>query len=151
EGALMLATLNDKNDPHDAIEISPGIVLASRGEKDAPALAPELSARTEPQLQAAPEPKIAAPSVDAAVPAALSDYQASRKRSSIGKWLSGAMFSMLFAGGSAAAAIAWQTHGDTVKQMAAAWVPALAASPSQATQVADDQSTASAPQAQPAE
>ena len=28
----MLATLNDKNDPHDAIEISPDIVLASRAE-----------------------------------------------------------------------------------------------------------------------
>ena len=147
----MLATLNDKNDPHDAIEISPDIVLASRAEKDAPTLAPELSGRAEPKLEAAPEPRIAAPSVDAAVRAALSDYQASRKRSSLGKWLSRAVFSVLFAGGSAAAAIAWQAHGETVKQMAAVWVPALAAPPSQATQAVDEQSTSPAPQAQAAD
>ena len=65
----MLATLNSKqivdeivkdtvkdNDPHDAIQISPEIVLASRPISVAPALAPEITPRPEPKF--APEPKI---------------------------------------------------------------------------------------------
>jgi len=65
----MLATLNAKqivdeivkdtvkdNDPHDAIQISPDIVLASRPISVAPALAPEITPRPEPKF--APEPKI---------------------------------------------------------------------------------------------
>ncbi|MFK4578548.1 hypothetical protein ABIF83_001995 [Bradyrhizobium ottawaense] len=64
----MLATLNPKqivdeivkdtvkdNDPHDAIQISPDIVLASRPISVAPALAPDIATRPEPKF--APEPK----------------------------------------------------------------------------------------------
>jgi hypothetical protein len=146
----MLATLNDKqNDPHDVIEISPDVVRASRPDKDAPTLAPDIANRPPPKI----EPAIAAPSVDKAVRAALSDYQASRKRSSVGKWLRGAMLSMLFAAGSAAAAIGWELHGDTVKQMAAPWMPAflVAATPSQAAPAVADQPASPAPQAEATE
>ncbi len=50
----MTATLTDKNDPHDAIQISPDVVLASRTEKDAPTLAPEIGRRPEPRIEAKP-------------------------------------------------------------------------------------------------
>ena len=34
---------------------------------------------------------------------------------------------ILFAGGSAAATVAWEKHGDTARQMLAEWTPALTA------------------------
>ena len=62
----MLATLNSRqivdeivkdtvtnNDPHDAVQISPDIVLASRPLSVAPALAPEITARPEPKIDPA--------------------------------------------------------------------------------------------------
>lgn len=154
----MLATLNPKqivdeivkdtvkdNDPHDAIQISPDIVLASRPVGVAPALAPDVTPRPEPKF--APEPKVvlelkksleprfspvsepqaaAPPSVDTAIRVAASDGHGRPKRSSVGKWLRGAFVTFLFAGGSAAATIAWDKHGDTAKQMLAEWTPVLA-------------------------
>lgn len=146
----MLATLNSRqivdeivkdtmrdNDPHDAVQISPDVVRASRLTAEAPTLAPEFTARPEPKF--APEPKLtpepkfipvsappaAAPSVDPAVRVTASDGQSRPKRSAAGKWLRGAFVTFLFAGGSAAATIAWEKHGDTAKQMLAEWTPAL--------------------------
>lgn len=158
----MLATLNSRqivdeivkdtvkdNDPHDAVQIPPDMVLTSRPISVAPALAPEIVSRAEPKFvpgpkanpepkfapapQANPEPKFspvaepqaAAPSVDTAVRVAASDGPVRRKRSAAGKWLRGAFVTFLFAGGSAAATIAWEKHGDTAKQMLAQWTPAL--------------------------
>ena len=59
----MLATLNSRqivdeivkdtvnnNDPHDAVQISPDVVLASRVSSEAPTLAPEFTARPEPKF-----------------------------------------------------------------------------------------------------
>jgi hypothetical protein len=130
------------NDPHDAVQISPEMVLASRTISVAPALAPEISSRPEPKF--APEPKVsreinlepkfipvaepqtAAPAVDAAVRVTASGGHVRRKKSAAGRWLRGAFVTFLFAGGSAAATIAWQKHGDTAKQMLAEWKPALA-------------------------
>ena len=151
----MLATLNSRqivdeivkdtvkdNDPHDAVEISPDMVLASRPISGAPALAPEIATRPEPKIDPKfapertinPEPKFspvlepqtAAPSVDTAVRVAASDGRR-QKRSSAGKWLRGAFVMILFAGGSAAATVAWEKHGDTARQMLAEWTPALTA------------------------
>ncbi|MCK1734918.1 hypothetical protein IVA79_13310 [Bradyrhizobium sp. 138] len=154
----MLATLNPKqivdeivkdtvrdNDPHDAIQISPDIVLASRPISVAPALAPEVTTRPEPKF--APEPKFSLerkvtleprfspvsepqaapppPSVDTAIRVAASEGHGPRKRSAVGRWLRGAFVTFLFAGGSAAATIAWEKHGDTAKQMLAEWTPVL--------------------------
>lgn len=146
----MLATLNSRqivdeivkdtmrdNDPHDAVQISPDVVRASRLTTEAPTLAPEFTARPEPKF--APEPKLspepkfipvsapppAAPSVDTAVRVTASDGPNRRKRSAAGRWLRGAFVTFLFAGGSAAATIAWEKHGDTATQMLAEWTPAL--------------------------
>ncbi|MDI3560437.1 hypothetical protein [Bradyrhizobium sp. Arg816] len=153
----MLATLNSRqivdeivkdtvkdNDPHDAIQISPDMVLASRPISVAPALAPEITPRPEPKTDPkfAPErtinlepkfspvsePQTAVPSsVDTAVRVAAGDGPNRRKRSAAGKWLRGAFVTILFAGGSAAATVAWEKHGDTARQMLAEWKPALTA------------------------
>jgi hypothetical protein len=147
----MLATLNSRqivdeivkdtvsnNDPHDAVQISPDVVQASRVSNEAPTLAPEFTARPEPKFT--PEPKIhlepkvipvlgpqpAAPSVDTAVRVTASDGHNRPKRSAAGKLLRGAFLTFLFAGGSAAATIGWEKHGDIAKQTLAEWTPALA-------------------------
>jgi hypothetical protein len=147
----MLAMLNSKqivdeivkdtvkdNDPHDAVQISPDIVLASRPISAAPALAPDVTSRPEPKFAPGPrsnpepkfspvvEPQPAAPSVDTAVRVTAGDGRGRRKRSSVGKWLRGAFLTFLFAGGSAAATIAWEKHGDVARQMFADWKPVLA-------------------------
>jgi hypothetical protein len=152
----MLATLNSRqivdeivkdtvkdNDPHDAVQISPDVIKASRVGSEAPTLAPEFTARPEPKfalerkLTIEPKfspvsepqgaaPQAAAPSVDSAVRVTASDDHIRPKRSAAGKWLRGAFFTFLFAGGSAAATIAWEKHGETATQMLAEWTPALA-------------------------
>lgn len=135
--AIVKDTVKD-NDPHDAVQISPEMVRASRSFSVAPALAPEVTARPEPKFAAEPKinpepkfspvsaPQAAVPSVDTAVRVAASDGHGLKKRSAAGKWLRGAFVTFLFAGGSAAATIAWEKHGDTVKPMLAQWTPALA-------------------------
>lgn len=68
KGAAMLATLNSKqivdeivkdtikdNDPHDALQISPDVIMASRPGNDAPTLAPEV-AKT-PEAASRPSPR----------------------------------------------------------------------------------------------
>jgi hypothetical protein len=164
----MLATLNSRqivdeivkdtmrdNDPHDAVQISPDVVRASRLTTEAPTLAPEFTARPEPKFAPDPrinpefnpepkfipvsEPHAAVPSVDTAVRVTASDGHSRPKRSAAGRWLRGAFVTFLFAGGSAAATIAWEKHGDTATQMLAEWTPALASllsSPSQTAPVA---------------
>jgi hypothetical protein len=148
----MLATLNSRqivdeivkdtikdNDPHDAVQISPEIVLASRPDSVAPVLAPEVTPRPEPKMN--PEPKVspkfspkfspvleaqaAPPSVDTGVRVAPGDGLSRQKRSSAGKLVRGAFVTVLLAGGSAAATIAWEKHGDTARQMLAEWKPVL--------------------------
>lgn len=198
----MLATLNSRqivdeivkdtvkdNDPHDAVQISPDMVLASRPISIAPGLAPEITARPEPkfaaeskvepkidaksssensfksksEISAEPkfspvaEPQTAAPSVDAAVRVTANDGPVRKKKSAAGKWLRGAFVTFLFAGGSAAATIAWEKHGDAVKPMLPQWTPVLASllpATSQTAPVAAAQAAPPAEQAatdQPAE
>ncbi|WP_298880595.1 hypothetical protein [uncultured Bradyrhizobium sp.] len=178
----MLATLNSRqivdeivkdtvkdNDPHDAVQISPDMIRASRASSEAPTLAPEFTARPEPKF--APEQKLTiepkfgpvsvpqaaapqpAPSVDTAVRVTAPDDHIRPKRSTAGKWLRGAFVTFLFAGGSAAATIAWEKHGDTARQMLAEWTPALASllpSTSQTAPVAAAQAAPSAAQDQTA-
>ncbi|QOZ56262.1 hypothetical protein KUL72_21300 [Bradyrhizobium arachidis] len=160
----MLATLNSRqivdeivkdtvkdNDPHDAVQISTDVIRASRTGSEAPTLAPEFTARPEPKfgpepkvtmepkLSPAPEPQAVVPSVDTAVRMTASDDHIRPKRSAAGRWLRGAFVTFVFAGGSAAATVAWEKHGDTATRMLAEWTPALASllpSPSQTTPVA---------------
>jgi hypothetical protein len=175
----MLATLNSRqivdeivkdtvtnNDPHDAVQISPEMVLASRAIGVAPTFAPEITTRPEPKIDPAftpkskvgpeprfspvAEPQAAVPSVDTAVRIAASDGRGRQKRSSAGKWLRGAFVTLLFAGGSAAATVAWENHGDTARQLLAEWTPALASllpSTSQTAPVAAAQAAPPAEQA----
>lgn len=185
----MLATLNSRqivdeivkdtikdNDPHDAVQISPDVIKASRVSSETPTLAPEFTARPEPKFAlerkltiepkfspaserqiAAPPPAAtpaAAPSVDTAVRLSASDDHIRPKRSAAGKWLRGAFMTFLLAGGSAAATIAWEKHGDTAKQMLAEWTPALASllpSTSQTAPVAAAQAAPPAAQDQAAD
>ena len=160
----MLATLNAKqivdeivkdtvrdNDPHDAVQISPEIVRASRPASVSPALTSKMAPRPEPRFTPeftlepkvtpkfaleparAPEPTInvvygkstATPSIDTSVRVTSSDGPVMKKRSSVGKWLRGASVAFLLAGASVAASIAWEKHGDTAKQLLAEWTPAL--------------------------
>jgi hypothetical protein len=176
----MLATLNSKqivdeivkdsakdNDPHDAVQISPEMVLASRPTGVAPALAPEIAGRPEPKinpkinLKFTPEPPRAEPTinvvyenpaaaaatVDTAVRVTASDGHGRPKRSAAGKWVRGAFVTFLFAGGSAAATIAWEQHGDTARQMLAEWTPALASLLPSASQTAPVAAAQAAPPA----
>jgi len=160
----MLATLNSRqivdaivkdtmkdNDPHDAVQISPDVVLASRTGSDAPTLAPDIASRPEPKIDVAPKaPATAAPSVDTAIRVTAHDMPGREKRSAVGKWLRGAFITMLFAGGSAAATIAWESHGDTARQMLAEWTPSLMSlvpSTSPATPGATAQAAPPAPEA----
>ncbi|QOZ73527.1 hypothetical protein WN72_23330 [Bradyrhizobium arachidis] len=174
KGAAMLATLNSKqivdeivkdtikdNDPHDAVQISPDIqispdmVQASRPISVSPTLAPDIALRPEPKF--APEQNIsivygaqaAAPSVDSAVRVEASDGRGRRKRSAVSTWLRGASVAFLFAGGSAAAAIAWEQHGDTARQMLAQWTPALASLTSQLLPATPQTAPVAAAQAAP--
>ena len=143
--AIVKDTVKDTvkdNDPHDAVQISPEMVLAARSVSVAPTLAPEITARPEPKFAPEPkagreinlepkfspvtEPQAAASSVDTAVRVTANDGPARRKKSAAGKWMRGAFLTFLFAGGSAAATIAWEKHGDTARQMLAEWKPALA-------------------------
>jgi hypothetical protein len=173
KGAAMLATLNSRqivdeivkdtvtnNDPHDAVQISPEMVLASR--VISVALAPEITTRPEPKFVSdskigpgpkfspVVEPQAAAPSVDTAVRVVASDGHSRQKRSSAGKWLRGAFITMLFAGGSAAATVAWDKHGDTARQMLAEWTPALASLLPSASQTAPVAAVQAAPPAEQA-
>lgn len=170
----MLATLNSRqivdeivkdtmrdNDPHDAVQISPDVVRASRLTSEAPTLAPEFTARPEPKF--APEPKLSpepkfipvsappavAPSVDTAVRVTASDGHNRRKRSAAGRWLRGAFVTFLFAGGSAAATIAWEKHGDIATQKLAEWTPALMSLLSSTSQTAPVAAAQAAPPVAP--
>jgi hypothetical protein len=168
----MLATLNSRqivdeivkdtvkdNDPHDAVQISPDVIRASRAGSEAPTLAPEFTPRPEPTFAAepkvtmepkfspAPEPQAAAPSVDTALRVIASDGHVKPKRSAASKWLRGAFVTFLFAGGSAAATVAWEQHGDTATKMLAEWTPALASLlPSTTAQTAPVAAAQAAPQ-----
>jgi len=187
----MLATLNSRqivdeivkdtmkdNDPHDAVQISPDVIKASRMSSEAPTLAPEFTTRPEPKF--APEPKInlepkvspvlappqaEAPAIDTTVRVTADDGRNRQRRSAASKWLRGAFVTFLFAGGSAAATVAWQKQGDIATQMLTQWTPALAsllpstsqtapvAAAQAAPPVAQDQATdqpASAPAPAPA-
>jgi hypothetical protein len=159
-----------ENDPHDAVHIAPEIVLASRADFDAPKLAPDIAIKREPRIGSASETLAAAdigreprfssaseapataPVLDPALRVTTED-RASQKPSAGGKWLRGALVTMLFAGGSAAATIAWNRHGETARQMLAEWTPAVVAlipATSQAAQVADAPSAAADQTAPPA-
>jgi hypothetical protein len=159
----LLKELERVNDPHDVLEIAPGVVLAARAEPDFSTLAPAATSRAaEPQIHPGPSAAAAAPSLDATFRA--DDHiHAPGGRSSKGKKLSRVLFVFLFAVGSAAAAEAWRHYGDTAKAMIANWTPGFvatsfvatspspaSAAPAEQTDATDVQSVQAAPAATPA-
>lgn len=140
------------NDPHDRLDISPDVVLAARSEKHAPALVPDAADRPEPKIRVARD-LAAALAFDTNFRATASDVPAQEKRGSFGTWLGRVLFTVLFAAGSAAGAVAWQSHGDAAKAIIAAWTPSMpsfgfGASPSPAP--AATEAAAPEPQTAPA-
>jgi hypothetical protein len=126
----LLKELERDNDPHDVLEIAPGVILAARAEPEFAALAPGPINRTaESPIQTRPSGAAAAPSLDATFRAE-DHIAASGGRSSRGKKLARVLFVFLFALGSAAAAEAWRHYGDTAKAMLASWTPAFVATSS---------------------
>ncbi|WMT78597.1 hypothetical protein [Bradyrhizobium sp. Ash2021] len=159
----LLKELERVNDPHDVLEIAPGVVLAARAEPDFSTLAPgAMSRAAEPQIHPRPTGAAVAPSLDATFRA--DDHiRAPGGRSSKGKKLSRVLFVFLFALGSAAAAEAWRHYGDTAKAMIANWTPGFvatsfvassssaSAAPAEQTDATDVQAVqATAPEATPA-
>ncbi|MEH2569397.1 hypothetical protein [Bradyrhizobium sp. AZCC 2289] len=123
----LLKELERDNDPHDALEIAPGVVLAARAEPEFSTLAPgAMSHAAEPRFHPGPSAAVAAPSLDATFRA--DDHiRAPGGRSSKGKKLSRVLFVFLFALGSAAAAEAWRHYGDTARAMIANLTPGFVA------------------------
>ena len=123
----LLKELERDNDPHDVLEIAPGVVLAARAEPEFATLAPGAMKRsTEPSMHTWPSGAAAAPSLDATFRA--DDHiHVPGGRSSRGKKLARVLFVFLFALGSAAAAEAWRHYGDTARAMLASWTPAFVA------------------------
>jgi hypothetical protein len=152
----LLKELERDNDPHDVLEIAPGVVLAARAEPEFATLAPgAVSRAAEPIFQAKPgsAAPAQAPSLDATFRADGADHRRAAG-SPIGKWTK-AIIGLLFAMGSAGAAVAWDHYGDRAKQMIASWTPLLVAtSPpppaSAAPSEQPDTSAVSPPDTQPA-
>jgi hypothetical protein len=148
----MLSTLNrQQNDPHDVVEIAPEVVLASREDtQESPTLAPGATSRpADPPLDMGSDSSIgiAAPSVDTTFRAtAVDDILVEGKRAAIGKWAARAFVGLLLAGGSTAAAVAWQAYGNSAKEVIATLTPQLGLAPSTSTETPADQ--ASEPAAQ---
>jgi hypothetical protein len=117
----LLKELERNNDPHDVLEIAPGVVLAARADPEFPTLAPgAISRAAEPQIHMGSNDSAgaSAPLLDTTFRAA----DVSGDRSSIGKWTK-AFIGVLLAVGSAGAAAAWQHYGDTAKAMVANLTP----------------------------
>jgi hypothetical protein len=153
----LLKELERDNDPHDVLEIAPGVVLAARAEPEFATLAPgAVSRAAEPIFQAKPGGAAAAqaPSLDATLRAEDVDHRHAAG-SPIGKWTK-AIIGVLFAMGSAGAAVGWDHYGDRAKQMIASWTPLLVAtsSPSPPASAAPSEQTdtpaVSPPDTQPA-
>ena len=134
------------SDPHDDFAIAPDAVPAAWADKvladitrDAgsasksppdikrpPDIKSPVSDQPRHPASGAPPAVVAAPSVDTTFRAtAVADMPAPTEPAPTSKWAKSAIM-LVFAVGSAAAAAAWQHHGDAAKEMISAWVPAFA-------------------------
>ena len=128
----LLKEIERENDPHDALEIAPGVVLAARAEPEFPTLAPAATSRpAEPQLHIRPSDSAAAqaPSLDATFRAEDVD-KVTGVASSTGTWARRVLIGILLSVCGAVAAAPWQHYGDAAKAMIASWVPQLVATSS---------------------
>jgi hypothetical protein len=150
------------SDPHDDFAIVPEVVPAAWADKVLADITrddgvhPEVkrsadgrSPASDRQASAASVVAVAAPTVDARFRAtATDDSSAPVEQPSTSRWVKSAVL-LVFAIGSAAAAAAWQNHGDAARQMISNWVPAFAVTSSPPTETAALAEQPDAPAAQP--
>lgn len=138
------------SDPHDDFAIVPDAVPAAWADKVLADITRD--ARISPDVRSFPDDKSpasdqqtwAAPGAAAAVPTVDTTFRAIatddigvpvEKPSTTSRWVKSAVM-LVLAVGSAAAAAAWQNHGDAAKQMISNWVPAFALTSSPPTEEA---------------
>jgi hypothetical protein len=145
-----------ESDPHDIFAIEPDPVPVAWADKVLADIKGE--AGTQPSEEVAPvQPPLAVSAAGAAAPAVDTTFRATAiddihvpdiqvpdiqvpsdlaaDRPSTSKWAKSAVM-LIFAVCSAAAAAAWQHHGDAAKQMISAWVPTFALTSSPSTEKA---------------
>jgi hypothetical protein len=148
----MHSTLKLKDsDPHDDFSIAPDVVPSAWADK---VLADIKRDAAGPVLNQPPAISIgaaAAPAVDttfrATATASTGESDAPAEPPPTNRWVKSAVM-LVFAITSAAAAAAWQNHGDAAKQMLSNWMPAFAATSSPPTENAALPGQADAPAAQ---
>jgi len=131
-----------ENDPHDALEVAPDVVMVARAEEELSRLAREAKNRpaarpgqpkTAPSMLAAPTGQSPASRIDAVVaalevPAVDTSFRAARTDEGpsmarrVGRGLAALLLAVCIGG----AAVAWRASGEVVKQAIADWVPQFA-------------------------
>jgi hypothetical protein len=142
----LLRELTRDNDPHDALDIAPDVVLAARADREFSTLAPgSLRRPFEPQIHLASNTPAgaSAPSPEATFRVAADDHvPVPGLRSSKRKWATRALLAFLFALGSGAAAEGWRHYNGPAKQLIANWTPwTVATSSPQANPAPTEQQT----------
>jgi hypothetical protein len=133
----MNSTLKLKeSDPHDDFSIAPDVVPSAWADKVLADIKRDGVGPASAQASATSNGTAAAPAVDttfrATAIASTGDSDASVEPPPTNRWVKSAAM-LVFAISSAAAAAAWQNHGDAAKQMLSNWVPAFAVAALQTT------------------
>jgi hypothetical protein len=127
----MQSKLNPKlsDDPHDVLEVAPGVVLVAPAEADeeisnllraAARQHSDLQVRQEPDFSASPP----VPPVDTTFRAAVAgNAKVPRSRRSMGARAMRGFIGFLLAVALGVAASAWQAYGDAAQEMIANWTP----------------------------
>ena len=118
-------TLKQTDDPHDVVVVQPDAVRVAPADDELTHLVQDLARRHSPQTPTEPDFAAAAiPPVDATFrPSAVNDVLASSGQRPIGRLATRTFTALLLAGCTGAAAITWQSYGDTAKAMIAEWTP----------------------------
>jgi hypothetical protein len=142
----LLKELTRDNDPHDALDITPDVVLAARADREFSTLAPgSVSRPSEPQIHLASNAPAGASAPSPAATFRVTDADhvpVPGRRSSRRKWATRALLAFLLALCSGAAAEGWRHYGGPAKQMIANWTPwTVATSSPQANPAPTEQQT----------
>ncbi len=125
----MHSTLSPKqtDDPHDFVVVPPDAVRVAPADEELSNLVRDLARRSsDPHTHTAPDfaagPPV--PAVDTGFrPAAVNDVPASSHRGALGRLAGRTFTALVLATCTGAAAIAWQSYGQTAKAMIAEWTP----------------------------
>jgi hypothetical protein len=155
----MQSTLKPKqpDDPHDVLEVAPGVVLVAPADPAEEELSNLLRAaarqHSDPQRGTGPEFAAGAPvpPVDTTFrPAAVGNVKVPDNRPSTGGRVIRGFTGFLLAVCIGVGAAAWQAYGDQAQRMIARWVPQSVPTSSQPSQAAVQASAANAASPQPA-